>query len=265
MFSAAIRVPASPMLWTFFSKAHPEFWGREMDDVRLETFPGSVNDKPKRNASYRILHFEASQHLQRGQSVALNGTYLPPNARAELSAMVLRFDAALFVIQCSCSSDLAVKRFLERHEQMKAADNLHAGADLTTTRVRSLAEEFVRFEEALTVDTTEPASASILRGRIEEYLEHSEPARPIAWANHEYRNQAQAGPDGKAVATAPIKLSADAIKKPARMTFFEQDDSLWVHLPAAYPRRHSLGVSGLAPTAFVTKSLALLDIFAVGV
>jgi ADP-ribose pyrophosphatase YjhB (NUDIX family) len=199
-----------------FLETHPEFWGREMDQIRLDEFPGPLNDKPKRNAAYRILHYHATRQLRCGQSVALNATYLPPHARAELVAIVQRFNADLYVVQCACSSDIAVKRFLGRLERMKAADELHAGADLTTTRVRSLAEEFVRFEEALTVDTTMPAPAAVLKGRIDEYLEHSEPVRPIAWASHEYRNIPQADLDGKAVVLPPKKLSTDAIKRSAR-------------------------------------------------
>ena len=163
-----------------FKRAHPQVSFNEMDQIRLDEFPGPINDEAVRGAAYRLLHRFACREVNNGKAVALNATYMPQRHRAELAALVLRSDVAIYVVQCVCSPDVAVKRFRER------ALGLHAGSDLTALRVRQLAERFERFDGALLINTdTDPTSEDCL-SLVHQYLNQRVPTDPVRWAQHEY-------------------------------------------------------------------------------
>ncbi len=189
-------------------------WVREMDEIRLEEFPGELNDWPKRNAAYRILHFELTQVLQRHRSAAVCATYIPQHARAELAAIAQRFRAELYVIQCVCSPEEAVNRFNRRNSA--SGTEPHAGADLQVTRIKAGAESYQRFEGAMTLDTTSiPIGEALIR--VHRYVSNGEPVHPIEWARHDYRAAASA--DGS---TPPPKLlSSIAIRRTLRGRMWE--------------------------------------------
>lgn len=217
---------------TFAHQRFPgELWAHEMDQIRLEQFPGELNDWPKRNAAYRILHFEASKQLLAGRSVAVTATYIPQHARTELAAIVQRFQAKLHVIQCVCSPEEAVRRFNSRNAQ--SASRPHAGSDLQVAKVKSGAESYQRFEGAMTLDTTPPIPAHEVLARVCSYLSKDEPVHPIEWACHDYRISTPSASLEPAKQLTKL-LSSIAIKKTIRGRIWESTKvPLLIALPLA--------------------------------
>jgi 8-oxo-dGTP pyrophosphatase MutT (NUDIX family) len=173
-----------------FKNAYPEFKSLdsgqdEMDKIRLAQFPGPINDEPVRSASYRLMHFYASQSLRAQRSVALNATYMPKRHRAELAALTARERANLFVVQCVCDPNTAVNRFKKR------PPGEHAASDLTSLRVRQLADQYERFDGALLVDTSEGNGPEPYLSYITDFIRSSQRTDPIRWANHEYLGSAK--------------------------------------------------------------------------
>jgi predicted kinase/8-oxo-dGTP pyrophosphatase MutT (NUDIX family) len=156
----------------------------EMDKIRLHKLPGAINDEPARSAAYRLLHLYASRRLMSGKRkpVALNATYMPQRHRAELASLAVRSGAPLFVAQCVCSPEIAVKRFQERLQKHEE----HAASDLTPVRVRQLAEGYERFDGALLVNTDPNHTVQDHVSRICEYIRENRPVDPTRWARHEY-------------------------------------------------------------------------------
>jgi predicted kinase len=136
-------------------KSRDDIRWHEMDDVRLRVLPGPINDEPARSAAYRIIHFRAGKDLLNGHSVLL-ATYQPLQHRSEVANLALRLDVPLFVVQCVCTPNEAVRRFAQRGAN-------HGGADLTALRVKDLSERYERFDGALLLETTTNRKSSKFR------------------------------------------------------------------------------------------------------
>lgn len=154
----------------------------EMDDVRTIKIPGLIHDKSRRSAAYRIMHHDAIMALSAHPIVAVVATYFPTKARAEIVEGALRFHADLYIVQCVCSPQVAVDRFLLR----SVGDPKHAGRDLTAARVRELANQYERFDGGLTIDTTNNPGNHEISSILHEYISSGLPVDPYIWAQHRY-------------------------------------------------------------------------------
>jgi predicted kinase len=183
-----------------FAESHPGMRRFGMDEIREEIQPGPIQDKPRRNAAYRVMHFRATQALLNGQSVILDATYIPQEHRQEIAQIVLRLSAQLYVVQCWVSPEEAVKRFCGRGLD-------HAAVDLTPALVAQNAQMFNRFDGALVLDTTRWLWGAL--AKIDGYLKARMPVDPIRWARHDFMPSAQApgGPEKP----YPQKISRTAV------------------------------------------------------
>lgn len=206
-----------------FKRAHPEVCCYEMDSIRLNKLPGPINDDGARGAAYRIMHFYSARDLKAKRPVTLNATYMPARQRAELAALVVRQNVPLYVVQCVCFPNTATKRFEERLLRIRRrSEPEHAGSDLTITRVRQLAEQYVRFDGAFLLNTdggdipTDEDHEDNLR-RVYAFLNRRVPTDPIRWARHDYFGQPQNTP-------SPSTKLSEASVRSARM----HDRGFWL-------------------------------------
>jgi predicted kinase len=196
-------------------RAQPDLSCHSVDDIRLTDpdLAGPINDKARRSAAYRILHFRAAQDLIGRKAVALDATYIPDEARAEIAAIALRFRVPLYVIQCVCPGEEAAAGFIQRKLS-------HAGSDLTVQRVKDLADGYERYEYALVINRhvmangTQDAVCAVLR-----YLGSTSAVSPIQWAQHTYVPDRRSNVNG-AVETAKVhKLSERTVRR-ARLSLW---------------------------------------------
>lgn len=183
----------------------------EMDDIRLRILKGPLNDKPRRSAAYRVMHHLATVDLLNGRSVAVGATYLPAEQRAELASIAQRSRVDLFVVQCICSPEEAVKRFQRR-------SSTHAGSDLTAVRVKELTEQYERFDGALLINTDSPSDHV---GAVEAYINGETPVDAIQWARHDYQRRSEPkkfGPTASGTENLPVKLSESSVRAARKVT-----------------------------------------------
>ena len=159
-----------------FRAARQDIRFYEMDAIRLEVLPGPLHDKATRSAAYRVMHERARRDLLNLQATSVSASYMPPEHRAEVAALALDLRVRLFVVQCVCPADEAVRRFELRRGS-------HPGTDLTAERVRKLAEEYDPFEGALLIDT---GSDAYHVDTINAYIDEGSPVDPVRWAEHCY-------------------------------------------------------------------------------
>ena len=200
-----------------FKKAHPEVSSDEneedeMDQIRSVKLTGPINDESARGAAYRLLHFYASRKLSKRQPVTLNATYMPQRHRAELAALAVRSEVPIYIVQCVCSPEIAVKRFQERRP------GEHAGSDLTALRVRQLAERYERFDGALLLNTDATQGAEPYLSYINDYLNGDTPADPIRWAQHDYSGpHTKPAPPSESRSAPSKKLSEASVRAAKRL------------------------------------------------
>lgn len=130
-----------------FLEAETNFAHLQMDEIRHLLIPDSDHRQEHREIAYRAMHFASALLLSHGHSVIVDATYTHHQHREEVAKVAKRAEAALFIIQCSVSSEVAAMRFRERKNQ-------HPAVDLTEQRVIRLAEAFPYSSEGLTLDTT---------------------------------------------------------------------------------------------------------------
>ncbi len=183
----------------------------EMDAIREEILRGRLHDKPTRSASYRVMHYLATKELKKGKSVALNATYMPEEQRAEVASIALRLRVPLYVVQCVCMPDEAMKRFVGR-------ESGHAATDLTAERVKKLSEQYEQFDGALLINTDTTLIPDQISA-LNSYLRKADGrfkgfpgADPIQWARHSYASRSLFPESKKQSSQTPAKLSESSVR-----------------------------------------------------
>ena len=183
-----------------------------MDDLRKTWMPGQIHNKSRRDAAYRIMHHEVIKALRTQSIIAVDASYFPTRARAEIAEIAKRFRADIYIVQCVCDAEVAVDRFLGRLRR----EPDHAGTDLSVSRVRDLANQYHGFDGGLTVETTNNPKPREILAILHEYILSPHRVDPCEWARHWY--SALPRPQ-KPPARATGKLSSATLKR-ARGTLF---------------------------------------------
>jgi predicted kinase len=133
----------------------------ELDRLRSRVIPESTHSEQDRDIAYRVMHLIAEYLLKSGQSVILDATYGRAPQRTSMESLSAQSGAALSIIQCRVSTQLALARFRNREPG-------HFAVDLTEDRVRTLVEEYPYSADALIVSAEDPIDASLVQ--IEEFV-----------------------------------------------------------------------------------------------
>ena len=143
-----------------------------MDQTRARLMPGSPHTREDRAVAYRAMHWAAELLAGGGLSVILDAPYGHPEDRRELGQIAARAGAALFLIECRVSPEVALARFRQRQRGPRR--------DLTEERVDELVREFRYCGRGLLLDTGSLDVGGCL-ALIRQYLSTGRPVPRGGW------------------------------------------------------------------------------------